>query len=164
MNDVDKTLVSVGELDRRTYRKSTPGKIERRAAEVRAMYYERGMTQIEIANAIDVTQRALCLFMARHGMKARRQIKRDQRGEKNDNWKGLSISYCHAHVRVNSVRGRPKYCEHCGTRDESSHYDWANLTRRYGDPDDYIRLCKACHQSFDKEAARVYGPRGDSRR
>lgn len=54
---------------------------------VREMY-ESGMTQAEIAKELGVTQKVVWRFMLRHGIKARVASKRDQKGEKNDSWKG----------------------------------------------------------------------------
>lgn len=143
-------LADVGHIDRRTYRKSVPGKLERRADEVRAMYCDRGMTQEEIAAALDVTQRAVCLFMKRHNIPQRAQAKRDQRGPKNDYWSGEDIGYKGAHQRVAAARGKPSKCEHCGADSPAKRYHWANVSRQYHDPSDYIRLCVPCHSKFDR--------------
>jgi hypothetical protein len=63
--------------------------------------------------------------------------------------KGDHISYKAAHYRVYAARGRPSRCEDCGTTDSTVHFEWANLTGRYHDPADYIRLCKSCHNRMD---------------
>lgn len=142
-------LQNVGDIDRKTYRRSTPGKLERRASDVLAMYCERGMTQQEIADALDVTQRAVKLFMKRHNIPQRPQIKRDQRAERNDSWKGDSVGYKAAHQRVYRARGRPQKCEKCGTTSPAKRYHWASISRKYHDPSDYMRLCSSCHFKHD---------------
>lgn len=57
------------------------------AEEVKNMY-ERGMTQAEIAVALNITQKVVFNFMRRHGIKARKAAKRDQTRENNAYWKG----------------------------------------------------------------------------
>jgi hypothetical protein len=54
---------------------------------VREMY-DSGHTQVEIAEALGVSQKVVWRFMKNHGIKARVARKRDQRGEKNSSWKG----------------------------------------------------------------------------
>src|SRR5580658_3403404 len=54
------------------------------------------------------------------------------------------------HDRVRRRRGRPSHCEHCGTTDPTRRYHWANLTRRYDDVNDYVRLCIPCHARMDR--------------
>lgn len=111
--------------------------------------YENGMTQAEIADALSTSQRSVCLFMRRCGIQPRVAAKRDQSGEKNSSWKGELVKYKPAHNRVYAARGRPQRCEHCGKDDPAARYDWANLTGKYHDPNDYIRLCRSCHNKHD---------------
>lgn len=73
----------------------------------------------------------------------------DQWAENNPKWLGDGAGYHAMHDRVTRRRGRPKRCERCGTEDPTKRYEWANLTGRYEDPDDYERMCKKCHQGFD---------------
>lgn len=113
--------------------------------------YESGMTQIEIAKTLNTSQRSVCLFMARCGIQARVAVKRDQRGEKNSYWRGNSIGYKSAHNRVASVRGKPQECERCGVSGSDFHYEWANVSGNYPDPNDYIRLCISCHRRWDHQ-------------
>ena len=61
------------------------------------------------------------------------------------------------HIRVNQQRGKPKFCEKCGTED-AKLYDWASPDHRresYEDVHSYIRMCRKCHNVFDYEAAQV---------
>lgn len=50
--------------------------------------YESGCTQMEIAEALGVTQKVVWRFMKNHGIKARVACKRNQQGENNSSWKG----------------------------------------------------------------------------
>lgn len=61
-------------------------------------------------------------------------------------------AYLLAHKRVRRLRGPARYCMICGRFDRSRGYDWANLTGRYADPDDYWPLCRPCHRVFDMDA------------
>lgn len=86
-------------------------------------------------------------------------------GQASPVWKGDDIGYQAAHERVRVLRPDESACIHCGG---DEHLDWAlnhetATDPRYGDnghgfilayslnPDDYIRLCRACHRAFDRE-------------
>lgn len=116
---------------------------------VRALY-EAGHTQAEIADRLDVSQYKVWFFMRKHGMTARVAAKRDQAGDRNHVWTGDEASYLAAHKRVYRARGKPQLCEHCGANDDRM-YHWANVSGRYTDVSDYIRLCVPCHRAYDKE-------------
>ena len=109
--------------------------------------YGKGRTQEEVALAVGVSQKVIWRLMARHGIAARVAAKREQRGANNSCWKGDSAKYAALHLRVASARGTPSKCGHCGT--ESGCFDWASVTRHYQDVNDYIRLCRSCHNKFD---------------
>lgn len=116
---------------------------------VRHLYCDSRMSQREIAVKLAVTQRSVCLFMKRCGIKARVAAKRDQRGERNSSWRGDRITYGSAHRRVYRERGSPQLCEHCLTSDPQKCFEWANVSGKHSDPNDYIRLCRSCHCKFD---------------
>jgi len=120
------------------------------------MYYELCMTQREIAAELGLTQKIVWNIMRRHGLKARKAAKRDQWGSRNHSWKGLHASYQAFHMRVERRRGKPRYCEVCGTTDPNKHYDWANLTGRYHDPNDYARMCRSCHWRYDRRILNIH--------
>lgn len=61
-----------------------------------------------------------------------------------------SNPYAKLHARVRSLRGSPHKCEMCGEDSIKKHYDWANLTGDYENPDDYKRMCRKCHREYDK--------------
>jgi AraC-like DNA-binding protein len=74
---------------------------------------------------------------------------KDRWGEKNPNWKGNDAGYEAMHTRLHRRRGKASECSVCGTRDRRHKYDWANLSGRYDDPDDYAQMCRKCHIAFD---------------
>lgn len=111
--------------------------------------YQAGRTQAEVASMLGCQQRDVCILMKRHGIPARRAIKRNQRGTANATWAGERVCYKAAHQRVYAVRGRPQRCEHCNTTEPTKRYEWANKSGRYHDPDDYMRLCRSCHCKHD---------------
>lgn len=74
---------------------------------------------------------------------------RDMAGEANPRWKGDRAGYNALHRRVEVARGRPKRCERCQKADPSVRYEWANLTDRYEDVNDYQRMCVPCHRQYD---------------
>ncbi len=116
--------------------------------EVRRLY-ESGMTQEEVGKYFGVTQRVIWGFMRRNGIQARVAFKRNQLGSNNSNWKSDRAGYQACHLRVIASRGRPLRCEECGTTDPARSYDWANLTGKFHDVDDYKRLCRSCHWKLD---------------
>jgi hypothetical protein len=117
--------------------------------------YAAGLSQTEIAERYHTTQKVVWRAMQRFGIKARVAAKRNQRGTANDSWKGKDVTYAAFHKRVEALKGRPTKCEVCGTTDEHKHYDWANLTGRYDDPDDYRRMCRTCHWKHDKKILNI---------
>lgn len=52
------------------------------------------------------------------------------------------------HSRVRKIKGQPNKCEHCKTT-TSKVFDWANISKKYNDINDYVRLCRSCHCKFD---------------
>ena len=73
------------------------------------------------------------------------------RAERHGEWKGSAAGYDACHKRVYAVRGAPSRCEHCQST-TAKRFEWANLTKRYDDPTDYIRLCTSCHRKHDGHA------------
>ncbi len=111
--------------------------------------YRSGATQVEVAEHFGVTQKTIWGVFRRRGVKARRQVKRNQRGENNASWKGDAAGYQALHKRVQNLRGTPNKCELCGTT-TAKYFDWANLTKNYADPQDYKRMCRSCHLKHDR--------------
>jgi hypothetical protein len=77
------------------------------------------------------------------------QMMSDARGTKNRAWRGAEASYFALHRRVYVVRGQPQRCDECGSTDPARTYEWASLTQRYEDVNDYRRMCRSCHRKFD---------------
>jgi len=112
-------------------------------------YHGLGMSQAEIAAKWGTTQKVVWLAMRKHGIHARVAAKRDQKGSKNSTWKGDAAGYQALHLRVSRLLGNPTRCDVCGTTDPTVSYDWANLSGRYYDIRDYLRMCRSCHWKRD---------------
>jgi len=112
-------------------------------------YHDYGMSQDEIASKWGTTQKVVWKAMKKLGIKARKAFKRDQEGPNNDSWKGTGAGYSALHNRVRKAFGKPKKCDVCGTEDPARTYDWANLSGRYHDLRDYLRMCRSCHWKHD---------------
>lgn len=114
---------------------------------IESLYHDSFMSQKEVGEILDLSQSAISLFMKQSNIKARTAAKRDQRGVKNHMWKGSDVSYKGAHDRVHRVRGRATQCSKCGKTE--GVIDWANLSGKYYDPQDFVELCRKCHKEFD---------------
>lgn len=110
--------------------------------------YSGGKTQAEIAGALGVTQKVIFAAMRRAGIKPRKAAKRNQWGKNNHAWKGDEASIYAFHRRLYSRFGKPTKCGVCGTT-KAEHYDYANLTGRYEDIEDYLPMCRSCHWRYD---------------
>ena len=119
--------------------------------DIKRMYCDESMTQTEIAAIFGVTQKIIWRHMRNYGIKARVAAKRNQRGENNHCWKGDDASYKAFHQRLKLNRGEARTygCSVCGTHDTNEKYDWANLTGKYGDMNDYAPMCRKCHRRYD---------------
>lgn len=76
------------------------------------------------------------------------------KGDKHKKWKGAEAGYMPIHQWVGRSKGKPSYCEHCGSVEKGKHvkYEWANIDHKYErNLDDYIRLCTSCHRKYDIE-------------
>ncbi len=118
--------------------------------------YSDGMTIAEIQAVLPRGFKAQRI-VERHVPIRRTPAKREQRGERNAAWKGDEASYTALHLRVVVARGKPSECENCGIRE--GRFEWANLTGRYEDVDDYARLCVSCHRKLDAARRRETGAR-----
>ena len=110
--------------------------------------YHSGMTQNEIAVHYKTSQKVVWRWMRDLKIKQRIPKKRNQNGENNDSWKGDKASYAALHIRVQKIRGNPKKCEDCETK-TAKRYEWASISKKYHDINDYKRLCKKCHLKLD---------------
>lgn len=122
-------------------------------AEVRALY-AGGHTQAEVGALVGLSQRVVHTLMKHHGVDARVAAKRNQWGNNNHAWKGNEASYQAFHRRLYSCFGKPSKCTACGTED-AEHYDYANLSGRYEDLDDYAAMCRSCHWKMDDKILNI---------
>jgi hypothetical protein len=113
--------------------------------------YESGASQVEIAKILNTSQKVIFRVFKENNFKCRIAAKRNQLKENNDSWKGNDAGYSAFHRRLESISGKPKKCQICGTTDIKKTYDWANLTGKYEDPLDYKRMCRSCHWKHDKK-------------
>lgn len=113
------------------------------------LYHAQLLSQVEIAKEYHTTQKVIFSWFRKLGIKSRVAAKRNQKGEKNDYWKGDSATYSAFHRRVESVRGKPAICFACGDMSKPI-YEWCNLTGKYEDVNDYMRMCRKCHRQYDK--------------
>lgn len=120
---------------------------------VRKMY-AAGATQAEIGAAVGLSQKVIFNVMRCHSIAARVPAKRNQWGEGNHAWKGDGASYAAFHRRLYSRFGKPSKCSVCGT-ESAEHYDYANLSGRYEDLDDYAPMCRSCHWKYDDKILNI---------
>ena len=114
--------------------------------------YESGMTQEEVSVELNTTQKVMWARFKEIGYKCRIAAKRNQFGNKNGSWKGNKVGYSAFHYRIYKIKGCPRKCEQCGTEDKSKKYEWASLSGKYDNPDDYKRMCQSCHSKYDNMA------------
>jgi hypothetical protein len=122
--------------------------------------YQSGMTQKEVAEEMGITQKVVCQRLQHENFKCRKAAPRNQKKYLNNNWKGDKASYAAFHYRMKALRGSPKKCEVCNTVDLKRTYDWANLTGKYDDPNDYKRMCRSCHWKYDRKHLNFKGAIG----
>jgi hypothetical protein len=138
-----------------------PKQYAQRVVDAVARLYAEGKTQHEVAAALGMTQKVIFNIMRRHGITARVAAKRNQWGENNHAWKGDDATKKAFHRRLYSRHGKPDCCLVCGTI-SSEHYDYANVSGRYEDLDDYIALCRSCHWRYDGKVENITNNRRDA--
>jgi hypothetical protein len=91
----------------------------------------------------------------------RRKISEARAGKPVPSRQGMhykeEVGYMGAHRRVRVARGTPSLCEHCEEDAPTIRYEWANLSGDYLNLNDYVRLCKACHNKMDGTKANLLG-------
>lgn len=117
--------------------------------EIEKLYNENFMTQIEIGKHFGVSQKVVFGWFKKLNIKSRVAYKRNQTGENNSSWKGNNATYTAYHYRVRNARGKADHCEVCGRDDNNISYDWANMTKKYEDVNDYKMMCRSCHFKMD---------------
>ncbi len=115
-------------------------------AAVRRMYLDERMTVAEIQRALPAGFKAQRI-VERYIPERRPAVKRDQSGSANDSWRGDTAGYGALHLRVAARRGKPSLCDRCGATE--GRFEWANLSGRYEDINDYARMCVSCHRRYD---------------
>lgn len=111
--------------------------------------YNVGKTQAEVGEHFGVSQKVVYKWFQKLSIKSRVPVKRNQLGPNNDSWKGGNATYAAFHKRVEATRGKPMICSACGTQ-EAKRFEWCNLTGKYEDVNDYLRMCVSCHRKYDK--------------
>jgi hypothetical protein len=106
-------------------------------------YKNQGSLDI-LAKEMGRTKQFICRQAAAMSLTNRKSLK--PYAEKKE-----SNPYAKYHARVRAKKGSPHKCEICGEDSPHKQYDWANLTGRYEDPDDYRRMCRVCHRKYDKD-------------
>ena len=124
--------------------------------------YNSGMSQTECAKKLGVSQKIIFTAMKHYGIKSRKAAPRDQKGTKNNNWKGDNAGKQAFHRRLYAKYGKPRKCHKCGTIDQDKSYDYANLTGNYQDINDYMPMCRSCHWKYDKKILNIKHMRRDS--
>ena len=83
-------------------------------------------------------------------------VKAARRGPDNHQWKGDDVSNKGLHAWVKRHKERTGVCEHCGKKPKPIYQgttfgtEFANVSGQYRrDVNDYIELCKPCHDKFD---------------
>jgi predicted DNA-binding protein YlxM (UPF0122 family) len=113
--------------------------------------YEKGLTQSEIADKLNTTQKVIYSIFKRNKYKCRVAKKRNQYKENNSSWVGNNAVYATIHKRIEVLYGKPCKCEICGCIKPNIRYEWANITGDYFDiKNGYKRMCVSCHRKFDK--------------
>ena len=90
-----------------------------------ASLYKQGMTQVEVAEEMGISQKVVFQRLRDIGVVCRPAAPRNQKGELNNHWVGSDAGYKAFHRRMMVLKGRPKCCEVCGTTDPDKTYDWA---------------------------------------
>lgn len=117
--------------------------------------YDSGMTQADVAAAMGLTPKIIQNLFKRRRKTARKAARRPFSLSGKHYWSGDDVTYSALHYRVESERGKPSLCSRCGKT--KGRFEWANLTGNYTDINDYERLCRSCHHTFDNARRRATG-------
>jgi hypothetical protein len=64
-------------------------------------------------------------------------------------YKNGKIGYATIHRWIKREKGKPSFCEICGTED-AKRFEWANISGEYKQElEDWMRLCSRCHVRHD---------------
>ncbi|KKM27443.1 hypothetical protein LCGC14_1574700 [marine sediment metagenome] len=116
--------------------------------------YEGGMTQVEVARELQTSQKVIWGIFRRNNYKCRLTRKRNQIKENNASWRGEQAGVAAMHYRLKTERGIANHCEVCGG---GQYFEWANMSGKYSNIDDYKMMCKSCHAKYDNKIANIKG-------
>ncbi len=100
----------------------------------------------------------------KHTKEARKNISinsynKKLKGKDSPYWKGDNVAYITFHARVWKAKGKADFCEVCGLSDKRRRYNWANLTGKYNNINDYKKMCVPCHSVYDRKRRTKNVPR-----
>lgn len=122
--------------------------------EVIEFYFSEGMGKT--AERFAVSKPIIRNFLIRNGIEINQPGCRIHKiGPDHPQWKGDKAGYHALHARVSKQRGKPKHCDLCDTTSPRKRYGWANMTGKYNDVNDYIRVCHKCHRRVKWNKARI---------
>lgn len=111
------------------------------------LLYSSGMTQVEVAKKMGLTQKIVWRCFRDSKVKCRQAAPRYQHRDSNNNWKGDSAGYQAFHRRLDAKNGKPNKCRICDKT--KGRFEWANITGDYKNEKDYLRMCVLCHRRHD---------------
>ena len=77
-------------------------------------------------------------------------------GEENPMWKGKEAGYIAIHDWLYLHFGKPRFCEHCGTK-KAKKFEWANISKLHKrERIDWLRLCTSCHHKYDESRKKMW--------
>lgn len=128
---------------------------------IRRLYAEDGLTIAEVQAIIGHGVKVQ-LVIERYAIPRRRAVKRNQRGERNDMWRGPDASYGAVHLRLLTSRGPASayVCSDCGAAAAEWAYDYGCPNQREDQQNGYLYStdlsrysprCRPCHQQQDRE-------------
>ena len=80
-------------------------------------------------------------------------------GPANPMWKGGNVGYGAVHDWLNLHFGKPRFCEHCGTK-SAKKYEWANISKEHKrERTNWLRLCTRCHHKYDESRKKMWETR-----
>lgn len=118
-------------------------------SELEELYHVQYKSQVEIGVIYNATQKVVFGWFRKLGIVSRMAFKRNQYRQNNSSWKGDNVTYAAYHYRVKSARGKANMCENCGRNDSVIKYDWANISEKFNDVNDYKMMCRSCHFKMD---------------
>lgn len=66
-------------------------------------------------------------------------------------------SYNTLHWRVRQRYGKANMCSNEDCPGKCDSYDWANVSGKYLNEEDFVQLCRTCHIEFDSQSGSKFG-------